>query len=61
MSRRSFEGRPGPNAGSSTDAKPLNSQLAKVKICNAEAKMKGLSEDARKTFMSSCLKGATSP
>jgi hypothetical protein len=48
-------------AGASTDAKPLNSQQAKMKSCNADAKTKGLSGDARKTFMSSCLKGAASP
>jgi hypothetical protein len=47
--------------GGSTDAKPLNSQQAKMKSCNADAKTKGLSGDARKTFMSSCLKGTASP
>jgi hypothetical protein len=47
--------------GASTDAKPLNSQQAKMKSCNADAKTKGLSGDARKTFMSSCLKGTASP
>jgi hypothetical protein len=49
------------NASSSTDAKPLNSQRAKMKSCNADAKTKRLSGDERKTFMISCLKGTASP
>ncbi|HKO88746.1 MAG TPA: PsiF family protein [Burkholderiales bacterium] len=35
-------------------------QTAKMKACNAEAKEKQLKGDARKTFMSTCLKTKTS-
>lgn len=37
--------------------KPLTTQQQRMKDCNAEAKAKSLKKDARKTFMSSCLKG----
>jgi len=33
-----------------------NSQQEKMKTCNADASAKGLKGDARKTFMSDCLK-----
>ena len=33
----------------------LNSQQEKMKTCNADAKTKGLTGDARKAFMKSCL------
>ena len=35
----------------------MNSQQMKMKTCNADAKTQGLSGDARKQFMSNCLKG----
>ncbi len=35
-----------------------NPQQAKMKACNAEASQKGLTGDARKTFMSTCLSAA---
>ena len=38
-----------------------NTQQTKMTTCNADAKTKGLSGDERKAFMSSCLKGTTSP
>ncbi|MHB8680070.1 MAG: PsiF family protein, partial [Rudaea sp.] len=36
-------------------------QQAKMKNCNAEAKTKALKGAARKTFMSTCLKGTAAP
>ncbi|MGR2120925.1 PsiF family protein, partial [Salmonella enterica] len=33
-------------------------QQQKMKDCNASAKTKALAGDARKTFMSTCLKGS---
>jgi hypothetical protein len=38
--------------------KPMTAQQEKMKSCNADAKTKALSGDARKTFMSSCLSGS---
>jgi hypothetical protein len=45
----------GQAAGTSTPAKPANSQQEKMKTCNADAKTKNLSGDARKSFMKTCL------
>lgn len=39
----------------STQVMAANSQQDKMTSCNADAKTKALSGDARKTFMSSCL------
>jgi hypothetical protein len=36
----------------------LNSQQQKMKDCNASAKTQALTGDARKQFMSNCLKGS---
>ncbi len=36
--------------------KKANAQHAKMKLCNKEAKAKGLKKADRKTFMKSCLK-----
>jgi hypothetical protein len=47
------------NAAASTKAggeSKVQSQREKMKTCNADAKSKQLKGDARKTFMSSCLK-----
>ena len=47
----------------SADAAPpahANSQQMKMKSCNSEAAAKKLSGDARKQFMSTCLKGSWS-
>jgi len=38
-------------------AAALTPQQQKMKSCNADATAKGLKGDARKTFMSECLKG----
>ena len=38
-------------------AHALTAQQEKMKSCNADATAKGLKGDARKTFMSECLKG----
>ena len=38
-------------------AKPVTPQQQRMKDCNADAKSKGLSGDARKAFMKSCLAG----
>jgi hypothetical protein len=43
-------------AAASTDPAAASSQQNKMKTCNAEAKTKALVGDARKAFMSSCLK-----
>jgi hypothetical protein len=46
-----------PNAGLKTV--PANAtQQEKMKSCNADAKTKALAGDARKEFMSNCLKGS---
>lgn len=45
----------GQAAGTSTAAKPANSQQAKMKGCNTEATSKGLKGDERKAFMKGCL------
>jgi hypothetical protein len=39
-------------------ATTLNSQQQKMKTCNADAKTQALTGDARKQFMSNCLKGS---
>ncbi len=39
-------------------AKQLNSQQLKMKSCSADAKTKALKGDARKQFMSTCLKAS---
>jgi len=41
---------------SSEPANAGNAQQARMKKCNADAGARQLSGDARKTFMSSCLK-----
>jgi len=40
----------------SGDTKPANASQERMKRCNADAATKNLSGDARKSFMSSCLK-----
>ncbi len=42
-----------------TPAAPATSptQQGKMKMCNADAKAKGLKDNERKKFMSACLKG----
>ena len=47
-------------AGTTSAAKPANSQQEKMKSCNADATAKGLKGTDRKTFMSSCLKSSGS-
>jgi hypothetical protein len=42
--------------GSAAAGKTLTPQQQKMKSCNADAKTKDLKGDARKTFMSNCLK-----
>ena len=44
-----------PSYGAET--KQATAQQEKMKTCNTEASTKKLTGDARKTFMSSCLKG----
>jgi hypothetical protein len=44
------------SAPAANDAKTLTPQQQKMKDCNADAKTKALTGDARKTFMSTCLK-----
>jgi hypothetical protein len=41
----------------SMSAQAQNAQQDRMKTCNAQAKTQSLSGDARKSFMSSCLKG----
>jgi psiF repeat len=45
-------------SGKTTSAKTLTPQQQKMKDCNVAATAKDLKGDARKTFMSSCLKGS---
>jgi hypothetical protein len=45
----------GQAAGTSTAAKPANSQQEKMKTCNADAKAKNLAGDERKSYMKGCL------
>lgn len=42
--------------GAAHQARALTAQQEKMKTCNADATAKGLNGDARKQFMSSCLK-----
>ncbi|HVH83334.1 MAG TPA: PsiF family protein [Steroidobacteraceae bacterium] len=42
-------------AGTTTAAKPANSQQEKMRSCNAEATAKGSHGAGRKSFMSTCL------
>ncbi len=42
-------------AGQATVTQAENAQQQKMKTCNADAKAKSLSGDARKTYMKSCL------
>ena len=44
------------SAPAANDAKTLTPQQQKMKDCNASAKTQALAGDARKTFMSTCLK-----
>lgn len=46
-------------AATSAFAKEPTAQQERMKNCNAEAKTKEMKGDARKQFMSSCLKGET--
>jgi hypothetical protein len=41
------------------DDKPLSPQAQRMKDCSAQAKERALGGDARKTFMSDCLKGGS--
>lgn len=60
-----------PSAGATAAAKPVVAptkpsaanipQRQKMKACSTEAKTKGLKGDARKSFMSTCLKGNAAP
>ena len=50
------EAAPAP-AAAGADTKKLTPQQEKMKSCNSLASSQGLSGDARKKFMSSCLKG----
>ncbi|HTO44807.1 MAG TPA: PsiF family protein [Burkholderiales bacterium] len=50
------EAAPAP-AAAGADTKKLTPQQEKMKSCNSLAASQGLSGDARKKFMSSCLKG----
>ena len=43
-------------SGKTSDGEPMTAQQKKMKQCNADAKAKDLKGDARKGFMSSCLK-----
>ena len=45
----------------SKTGKPLTAQQEKMKSCNADAKTKALTGDARKTFMKTCLSGDAAP
>jgi len=47
---------PAAPAMAAAPAKPMTQQ-EKMKVCNADAGTKHLTGDARKTFMSTCLKG----
>jgi len=46
-----------PAPAASAETKKLTPQQEKMKSCNGLASSQGLSGDARKKFMSSCLKG----
>ena len=51
-----------PDATAATPAAPATpatspTQQDKMKMCNADAKAKGLKDNERKKFMSACLKG----
>ena len=53
-----------PAVAAATPAKPASAketQQAKMKTCNADAKAKALKGPARRTFMSTCLKGDAAP
>jgi hypothetical protein len=53
-----------PAAVAAAPAKPASAhetQQEKMKTCNADAKTKALKGAARKTFMSTCLKGDAAP
>lgn len=41
------------------EEKPLSPQAQRMKDCNAQAKERALASDARKQFMSDCLKGGS--
>ena len=47
----------GPLHAETTSAKPITAQQQKMKDCNAKAGEQKLTGAARKTFMSSCLRG----
>ena len=47
-----------PAPAASAETKKLTPQQEKMKSCNSLAASQGLSGDARKKFMSSCLKGS---
>ena len=44
------------NALAATDAAPKSKQQGRMATCSKEAKAKDLHKDARKQFMSTCLK-----
>ena len=44
--------------GQAAETKPVNTQQERMRKCNADAGAKKLAGDARKTFMSSCLKAS---
>jgi hypothetical protein len=44
-------------AAPAADDKPLSPQAQRMKDCSAQAKERALAGDARKAFMSDCLKG----
>lgn len=45
-------------SGQAAETKPVNAQRERMRKCNADAGAKKLAGDARKTFMSSCLKAS---
>ncbi|WP_251278181.1 PsiF family protein, partial [Enterobacter hormaechei] len=45
-------------SGHATETKAVNPQQERMRKCNADAGAKKLAGDARKTFMSSCLKAS---
>ncbi len=62
MSTCAKAGSAGPTAAAApaAPAKPMTQQ-EKMKSCNADAGTQHLAGDARKTFMSGCLKGSAAP
>lgn len=48
-----------PAFAATAEGKAPTTQQQRMKSCNAEAKSKALKGDERRSFMSSCLKGAS--